>query len=187
MSRSSMRVLTGDLRGRRLKVPPGVRPTEGRVREALASMWRGRLDGASVLDLFSGSGAVGLEALSLGASRVCFVDSAPRVLSALKENTAGLKSSGKPVLEIVRGQLPEALNRRLWRPFDVIFADPPYAFEEYDALLAAALPHLADGGEMILEHSIRSSWEDAEPTGFALAEQRTYGETRLSFFTRATS
>ena len=177
VKRSGLRLFSGELRGRRLEVPRGVRPTEARVREALAAMWRGRLGDAIVLDLFAGSGAVGLEALSLGASRVVLVDQAPPVLRALRANTSGLGA-----VEIVCGRLPDALaTGRVIGPFDLVFADPPYAFEGYASLLKEAAKLLAVDGELVLEHSVRAVLGEV-PEGLAKSGRRTYGETCLSFF-----
>lgn len=173
----SLRLVAGTLRGRRLETPAGVRPTGARLREALASIWRDRLPGRRFLDLFAGSGAVGLEAWSLGAAQVTFVESAPRVLAVLRRNVAALA----PAAEIVRGRLPGALDALAAEPFDVVFADPPYAFDDYAALLCAAAAHTRPGGAIAVEHSARVELA-AEAALWRCRDRRRYGETCVSFF-----
>lgn len=171
MSRG-VRLSGGRWRGRRLRVASGVRPTEGRVREALLSIWQEQLPGARFLDLFTGSGAVGLEALGRGAAQATLVDRAPASLAAVKENCRLLAAEEA---KVVRLDLPRGLDR-LRGPFDLIFADPPYAFEEYGDLVRAACARLAPDGEMALEHEV-----DLDPD-LPLVESRRYGGTILSFF-----
>ena len=121
-----VRVTGGAFRGRGLAVPPGARPTEGRVREALFSIWSDRLEGARVLDLFAGSGVVGLEALGRGAISVLCVDDDPLAIKTLEANASRLGER----LEVRRLSLPAGIAR-LGGPFDLVFADPPYAFDSY--------------------------------------------------------
>lgn len=173
----SLRLVSGTLKGRRIETPVGVRPTGARVREALASIWRDRLPGLRFLDLFAGSGAVGLEAWSLGAAHVAFVENAPRVLAVLRRNVAALA----PAAEVVRGRLPEALARRPDDVFDLVFADPPYAFTGYAPLLAAAARRTRPGGEIAVEHSARLELA-AEVAGWRRRDRRRYGESCVSFY-----
>lgn len=176
-----MRITGGELRGRALEVGAGVRPTEGRVREALFSIWQAALPGARFLDLFAGSGVVGFEALSRGAAAVTFVEQSPRVARALERAAAQLGARGS--VRVWRASLPGASRRLVERPerFDLAFADPPYAFAEYGALLRAAGPLVALGGELALEHSARSA-VPGEAGELALVDRRTYGDTALSFY-----
>lgn len=180
MSRTKLRITSGELRGRRLEAPAGVRPTEGRVREALFSIWWERVVRAEILDLFAGSGAVGIEALSRGAARAVFVDQAPRVLQALKKNVEGLP---RGAATIVRGRLPEALGRRVEDPFDLVFADPPYAFDAYVELIRAVAPRLRDDGEVVVEHAARRELPP-EVGQLIRHDVRRYGECSLSFYAR---
>lgn len=172
-----LRLSGGDLRGRRLETAPGVRPTGGRVREALFSIWQPRLQGSRILDLFAGSGAIGLEALSRGARRADFVEASPKVLACLRRNLA-LADDLEAVLH--RGRLPEWLQRQRPEPFDLVFADPPYRFDDFSRLLAAIPPWVADGGAVVVEHSSRVDLP--EVGALVEVDQRTYGESRLSFF-----
>lgn len=172
-----VRITGGEFRGRGLAVPPGARPTEGRVREALFSIWADRLDGGRVLDLFAGSGVVGLEALGRGALSVLSIDQDVRAVKALEANAAQL---GARLIEIRRLSLPEGLGR-LAGPFDLVFADPPYAFQAYDELAAKVAPLLAEDGELVIEHSSRSDLP-IEAGPLVRTDVRRYGESSLSFY-----
>ena len=171
-----VRVTGGAFRGRGLVVPPGARPTEGRVREALFSMWSDRLENARVLDLFAGSGVVGLEAVGRGALSALAVDDNLRAIKTLEENAARVGEK----LEVRRLTLPAGLSR-LTGPFDLVFADPPYAFEAYADLLAGVAPLLAPDGEVVVEHSTRREMP-LEAGPLVRVDVRRYGESSLAFY-----
>lgn len=171
-----VRITGGSFRGRGLAVPPGARPTEGRVREALFSIWGDRLDRARVLDLFAGSGVVGLEALGRGALAVLLVDQSLLAVKTLEANAAQLGEA----VEIRKLLLPAGLVR-LRGPFDLVFADPPYAFAEYEALLAGIIPLLAPDAEVVVEHSSRTDLP-IEAGRLVRTGVRRYGEGSLSFY-----
>lgn len=177
-----VRVTGGLHRGRYLVVPDGARPTEGRVREALFSIWHEPLEGgARLLDLFAGSGVVGLEAAGRGALRVVCVERDRRAFSLLQGNRDRL---GEALVEIRRGELPGVLTELLTRgdgPFDLVFADPPYKFSAYVELLAGVEPLLAEDGEVAIEHSARTEMP-VEAGGLIRVDQRRYGECALSFY-----
>lgn len=179
-----VRISGGQLRGRRLTVPGPARPTESRVREALFSSWMEGVPGGRFLDLFAGSGAVALEAASRGAHTVVAVEGDPEAFDLLQENIATVGVRG--VVESFRGELPGFLQRLRGEgagPFDLVFADPPYAFEGYAGLLAAVEPLLARDGEIAIEHSCRSELP-AEVGGLVKTHTRRYGECGLSFYRR---
>jgi 16S rRNA (guanine(966)-N(2))-methyltransferase RsmD len=173
-----VRLSGGELRGRVVPVPPGVRPTEGRVREALFSILGPAVCGASFLDLFAGCGAVGLEAASRGAGRVLQVDGAATVVRDLQRTVGALWPRG---ITVVRLDLPRQLDGLEAGRFDWAFADPPYAFAAYDELLAALPRLLAPGGTAIVEHDVRRALPATVP-GLELATTRRYGESALSFY-----
>jgi len=181
MSGGGARITGGELRGRGLDVGPGVRPTEGRVREALFSIWQETIPDSRFLDLFAGSGAAAFEALSRGASSAVLVEQAPAVLRCLERNVRELGLGAR--VKLRRGVLPGALRGMAERPerFEHVFADPPYAFDGHARLLAMASLLLTEGGELVLEHSAR-----VEPLGGAgslvLVDRRRYGESALSFY-----
>jgi 16S rRNA (guanine966-N2)-methyltransferase len=178
------RVIAGLAGGRRLKVPPaGVRPTGDRAREGLFNSLGTLvdLDGAAVLDLYAGSGALGLEALSRGAGTVVFVESGPRVLPVLKANLAAV---GLPGGRVLAGSVPTVVRGAPPARFDVVLADPPYATpaEEVQEVLRA----LVDGGwlapdaVLVVERSSREeAWE--WPTPLVGLRERRYGEALLRY------
>jgi 16S rRNA (guanine966-N2)-methyltransferase len=181
--KSGVRITGGELKGRSLVVPPGARPTEGRVREALFSMWGDRLEGARVLDLFAGSGIVGLEALGRGALTAVAVEESYRAVKTLEANAERL---GERLLEIRRLSLPAGLARLVEEnagPFDLVYADPPYNFGPYPELLEAVAPLLAPDGEVAAEHTSRRELP-IEAGPLTRVDVRRYGESAISFYRR---
>jgi 16S rRNA (guanine966-N2)-methyltransferase len=177
----TLRVSGGAWRGLRLRAPAQARPTQERVREALFSRWGVRVEGAAFLDLWAGSGVVGVEALSRGASWCGFVDEAVGSLRAVEHNLRHVGAAPESAA-VLRRRLPEGAQRLPadWPDaFDLVFADPPYVFRRFGALLAAVAPRLVPGGELVLEHSARA--EPAAAAGFSVQEHRRYGDTVLSF------
>lgn len=162
-------------------MPTGVRPTGARVREALFSMWSERVIGASFLDLFAGSGSVGLEALSRGARRVLLVECRGKALASLTGNCASLQEDGWRVLP---ADLPHDLEKLPGSgSWDLVFADPPYAFSAYRALLDGVSALLGDAGHLAVEHSTRQELP-LEDVSMKAYDRREYGESALTFFCR---
>jgi 16S rRNA (guanine966-N2)-methyltransferase len=159
-----------------------VRPTEARVRGALLAIWSDRIPGARFLDLFAGSGAVGLEALSRGASDAVFVESGRDALRVLERN---LRLAPGGAARLVRGTLPDALaaSNSAGERFDLVFADPPYAWTVTEEFLAGVAGVLAPGGELALEHS-RRSHPPEHGGGLIRFALRRYGESALAFYAR---
>lgn len=186
------RIIAGSAGGRRLAVPPGrsVRPTSDRTREGLFAAVLavlGSLDGAAVLDLYAGSGAVGLEALSRGASDVLLVESDPAAAQIIRRN---ILTVGLPGASVLRDRADRALRRGPAgaRPRDLVFADPPYAAgdAEVEQVLCLLVNQgwLAPEALVIVERDARSAapqW----PPGYAQDRSRRYGETVL-WYGRAT-
>jgi 16S rRNA (guanine966-N2)-methyltransferase len=186
------RVIAGRAGGRRLAVPPGTgtRPTSDRAREGLFSTWEallGTLDGIRIADLYAGSGAVGLEALSRGAVHALLVEADGRAVRTIRDNVAALKLPGAEVRtgkaeQIVTGPAPAD-------PYDVIFLDPPYAVTDDD--LREILLTLRRGGWLAedclvtVERSTRGG-EFGWPEGFEALRARRYGEGTL-WYGRAAS
>jgi 16S rRNA (guanine966-N2)-methyltransferase len=178
------RLIAGVAGGRRLKVPPaGVRPTGDRAREALFNSVSTLLDleGAAVLDLYAGSGALGLEALSRGAGSVVFVESSPKVLPVLRANLAAV---GLPGGRVIAGSVPVVVTGPAPAAFDLVLADPPYATppEEVLGVLAALSGGgwLAPGAVLVVERSSREpAWE--WPTPLTGLRDRRYGEAQLRY------
>jgi 16S rRNA (guanine966-N2)-methyltransferase len=178
------RLISGVAGGRRLKVPPsGVRPTGDRAREGLFNSLGSLLDldGAAVLDLYAGSGALGLEALSRGAAQVVLVENGPRVLPVLRANVAAV---GLPGARVVAGSVPTVVAGRPPARFDLVLADPPYAVpaEDVRGVLAALVTGewLAPDAVVVVERSSREeSWE--WPTPLTGIRDRRYGEALLRY------
>jgi 16S rRNA (guanine966-N2)-methyltransferase len=170
-----IRVTGGELRGRRLYVPKrGVRPTTGRVREAIFSVL-GSVEGARVLDLFAGSGALGIEALSRGAAAAAIVDSRP---GAARRNVEELGLTERA--EVVRSDAIRFLRRAEGRSFDLVLCDPPYRLADR---LAADLVHLIPGA--LAEDgraAIESSPERPLDLELPLLTERTYGDTMIRVY-----
>jgi len=177
------RIIAGAARGRRLAVPGGTRtrPTSDRAREGLfatVTAVHGPLTGAGVLDLYAGSGAMGLEALSRGAARVVLVESDPAAARVIRANIAAV---GLPGARLVAGRVTTVLGRGplAGAPFDVVLADPPYAAgeEEITQMLTAlrAGGWLASGALVAVERASRSG-PVAWSAGYAPDRSRRYGE-----------
>ena len=170
----SVRIIAGQWRGTRLPVPdrPGLRPTSDRVRETLFNWLQPVLPGARVLDLFAGTGALGLEALSRGAAEVTFVDDGAKALALLKANIAKMKAEGET--RILR-QDATHLGPHPGAPFTLVFLDPPYGKAMGEAALASAIVGgwLAPGAMVVWEENTAPM----VPTGFPQVDRRTYGDT----------
>ncbi len=175
-----MRIIAGRLRRRALRAPKGLltRPTTDRVREALFNLIDSRLDlnGAVVLDLFAGTGSLGLEAVSRGAAAVSFVELQARVLKLTRQNAADLDVTD--LCWFLRADAVSYLERYNGPPFDLILADPPYDLEALPRLPDLAVPHLKPGGLFLLEHDARLSFDDHPH----LDTSRPYGRTIVSVF-----
>jgi 16S rRNA (guanine966-N2)-methyltransferase len=179
------RIIAGSLKGRRLATPPGdrTRPTSDRVREALFNSLApgGDLDGLRFADLYAGSGAVGLEALSRGADSALFVESHVLTAKLLRRNIADLAVTGA---EVICAPVEKALQNGPAEPFDIVFADPPYAVT--DAAIAEVLEALvangwlADDADVVVE---RGGKDVSVPWPDKIAEDRVrrYGSTALCY------
>ena len=180
------RIVAGTAGGRRIEVPrSGTRPTSERVREALFARLEhyGVLDGAGVLDLCAGSGALGLEAASRGAREVTLVDSSRGAAAVCRRNT---RSLGLPGVRVVTATAAAFLAGAAGAPVDLVLVDPPYDLgeERLTAMLAALArssdPWLAPRAVVVVERSARSP-EPAWPAGLERLADRRYGETALWF------
>ena len=178
----------GTARGRRLFGVPGkdVRPALARMRTSLFEVLRSRLEGARVVDLFAGTGSLGLEALSRGAERALFLDADPRCLDVLRKNVDRLGFAGRA--EVRRADAFAAVSTL--EPADVAFVDPPYNFylnraEEMRTLIGALLSQVAAGPEarVIVEHRPREGPGAVE--GGEIVDERTYGDTVVTPYRRA--
>lgn len=175
-----MRVITGIARGRKLVAPEGldVRPTADKVKEGIFSAVQFELEGARVLDLFAGSGQMGIEALSRGAERAVFIDSSLRSIRCVNEN---LRNTGFE-------RQSEVINRDSYdyikltsQTFDIIILDPPYRYNHIANILPFAAKKLRDGGIIICEYETEAD-EPAAPEGVRLRKTYRYGKINVSIF-----
>ena len=190
------RIVSGQAGGRRLAVPPsGTRPTSDRARAALFSSLESSLHGLAgvrLLDLYAGSGAVGLEAWSRGASRVVLVESAAAAVKVLRTNVTNLRSSYAPgtsgpagTIEVVAAKAERTAADSPASAFDVVFADPPYDLpaEQVAGVLATlaqrAVPR--PGAIIVVERATRDKW--SWPLGYAATHDRKYGDSTLHYAT----
>ena len=182
-----MRIITGKFKGRTLQTVPdrSVRPATDRVKGAIFNVLQNRLRiiDALVLDLFAGSGSLGFEALSRGAAHAVFVESQRKVLSTIETNAAVLGCLDS--CDIIDADALSFIQQSR-RPFDLIFADPPYAYQNTTGIPQAVFERglLRTGGFLIIEHAKEAMFGPSEL--YKVAVQKEFGNTRVSFFTSPT-
>ncbi|MFA5536225.1 MAG: 16S rRNA (guanine(966)-N(2))-methyltransferase RsmD [Bacillota bacterium] len=178
-----MRIIAGKAKGMILHAPKGyaTRPTGSRVKEALFNSIQGLELEARVLDLFAGSGALGLEALSRGAGYVVFVENSPTAIRSLTYNIE--KTGWQAQTRVVGMDVLSFLKSCQEKPFDLIFIDPPYSYEKWPEILnlLAGKKLLKDMGRLILEQSV-STGQNQLIEGFELIKAKQYGSTALLFY-----
>ena len=180
----SPKITGGSLGSRKLKSPKGtsVRPTPGRVKESLFSILMHRLDGAAVLDLYAGTGAIGFEAASRGASRVISVEANRETAQAIEEAAQELGINDR--VTVISAPVERALYR-VEGPFDIVYLDPPYAndvpLQVFRLLLERAL--LSTDALVIYEHAAKRILPDIP--GYRSTREEVYGDVALAFFARA--
>lgn len=179
-----MRVITGTARGRKLQEPKGrdIRPTTDVVKEAVFSIVQFDVPGRRVLDLFAGTGQLGIEALSRGARECVFVDTAPEALSLVRKNLAACGFQG----QVIRSDAQSYLARG--GKFDLVFVDPPYHAGVYEEILQKAFGFdiLNDGG-IILVESMRGTELPEAAAPYVRGRQYNYGKVSLTVYTRGTT
>ena len=175
-----MRIAGGTARGIPLTEPKGhrLRPTSGLVREAVFNILGDAVGDATVLDLYAGTGALGIEALSRGAAHATFIESEPSACQAiiLSLSRTGFGDRGT----VLRGNLPAALQS-LTETFDIILLDPPYDAVEAGELLMQLAPRLRPGGVVVYEHGSRYN-PPGRPQGLQLRDRRTYGDSAIAMY-----
>jgi 16S rRNA (guanine966-N2)-methyltransferase len=176
-----MRIIAGAHKGRTLNTPKwdGLRPTSDRLRETLFNILAPRIQGARLLDVYAGTGAVALEALSRGAAQAVCIESDRRAQALIAENRGRIGEDLRCM--IVRDDARRVLRSPVpGGPFDIVFLDPPYDLDPLSAVLAAAAGQRADGGVLILEHASRRP----SPLLAGAAPQRTVraGDSTLAFY-----
>ena len=171
--RNQLRVIGGDFRGRRLHFPDGqgLRPTADRVRETLFNWLQGKLHGRRVLDLFAGSGALGIEALSRGAAEVVFVERARTAAMQLRDNLQLLQATDRA--EVVQADALRWLGHNS-QPFELVFLDPPFAAN----LLGKACEQLQEGGHLASDAWLYLEQDSSHPWPQLPADWAIYRESR---------
>ncbi|MEX0957444.1 MAG: 16S rRNA (guanine(966)-N(2))-methyltransferase RsmD [Rhizobiaceae bacterium] len=180
-----MRIVGGELRGRTLVTPrsTAIRPTSDRIREAIfnivAHRRPGGLEGARVLDLFAGTGALGIEALSRGAAMCLFIEEAAEARGLIRDNVETFGLAGRA--KIFRRDATSLGEIGTIRPFDLVFADPPYRKGLGERALESALAGgwMTPGATIVLEEAADAP--STPPSGFSLADEREYGDTIIRF------
>ena len=175
-----MRIIAGERKGHTIFAPKGLstRPTSDRVRENVFNIVAPWVEGSRVLDLYAGSGAMGLEALSRGAKEVVFVEADLDAVRAIERNLDKLRLTGATVLRAA-ASTGLAQESAAGRKYDLVLVDPPYAMTDYDTL-ALYLPRvLADDGLIVFESDARS---EPQLAGLAVRTTRKYGSTRITVF-----
>ena len=179
-----MRIIGGQARGRQIHLPAGcrIRPTADRVKESLFDILH-PVDGAYFLDMYAGSGNVGLEALSRGARGSVFVEKDLRLVDAVRKNLRLLGFEGQG--EVIAAGAQQGLRRlgKRGERFDILFADPPYDEDILPEILRCleGAEVLAENGIIVLQHSVREDPKESLPQTLVMADQRRYGDTLLSF------
>jgi 16S rRNA (guanine966-N2)-methyltransferase len=179
----SMQIIAGTAKGRKLSVPgSGTRPMTGRVKESVFSILASRLDGARVLDLYAGSGALGLEALSRGAASAVFVEHGGEASTTIERNIENVGLGGT----LLRRSLPGAIAS-IDGPFDVVFVDPPYADSDDSVTdtLVCMDEVLAPNGIIVMHRQARSGPEI--PESLTCTDERRYGDAVVMMLERLQS
>ncbi|MHB8907304.1 MAG: 16S rRNA (guanine(966)-N(2))-methyltransferase RsmD [Syntrophales bacterium] len=184
-----MRIIGGEARGRQIHLPRGcrIRPTADRVKESLFNILH-PLEGASFLDMFAGCGNCGLEALSRGAGRAVFLEKEPRLTEAIRENLRLLGFADRAKVIAADAELGVRRLAKRAERFDILFADPPYDegfIPEIIRWLEGA-DLVAENGLIVLQHSVWEALEGSFMHVTAVADQRRYGDTMLSFLKKHT-
>lgn len=179
-----MRIIAGEKKSRRIEAPEGTdtRPTADRIKEALFSILQRRLYDASVLDLYAGSGALSLEALSRGAASAQLVDKNFKACKVIRQNIQSLGYEEKAQLMNTEDAKAVEMMEEQGRTFDLIFLDPPYRMNMTDMMGRLEKKLLAEDGMIVCEHD-RNTPPDTPPN-LILQDRREYGNTGISFFVR---
>lgn len=180
-----MRIIGGKARSRQIQTPAGqdTRPTLDRVRENVFNILQNRIRGARTLDLFAGSGAMSLEAVSRGAEHAVLVDRDRAANAVQKANVATLRFEDSVRILHMDWKQAVAMLQREGAQFDLVFLDPPYAMRDMTEVMTALTPLLAPDALILLEHEARVMPSTAD--GYLIADHRKYGYVGVSFFRRA--
>lgn len=183
-----MRVIAGIARSLPLKAPEGMdtRPTTDRIKETLFNVMQTQVPGSIFLDLFSGSGAIGIEAISRGAKKAYFIDQAPRAVSCIEQNLAFTKFTDRGI--VIRQDVQAALYGIREKQADIIFMDPPYneGYEKQVLSMLRSLPYVTEDTLIVVEAALNTSFDYLEAMGYELVKEKRY-KTNQHLFLRLVS
>ncbi len=181
-----MRVIAGTARSLPLKTPEGLdtRPTTDRIKETLFNMLQGDIPGAVFVDLFSGSGAIGIEALSRGAAKAYFVDNSPKALSCIQQNLTFTKMQDRAI--VLKQDACSALSGIFEKEADIIFMDPPYdsGYERDVLALLQGMRYVTADTLIVVEAAMETDFSYLEDIGFYIAKDKRYKTNRHVFVRR---
>lgn len=182
MAGKGVKITGGEARGVPLAEPKGarLRPTSGLTREAIFNILGAKVQDARVLDLFAGTGALGIEALSRGAAHATFIDAEPACIDAIVQSLARTGFTARAT--VFRGRLP-AMLARIEGPFDLIFTDPAYHDPVAEDTLRDLAPMLDSDGLVVHEHGSRYNPPE-RPAGLRMVERRVYGDSAVAIYRR---
>jgi len=177
-----MHIIGGQFKGRVIEMPKGIKPTSNKAREALFEILKAKIEGSSFLDLYCGSGAIGIEALSRGAKSVTFSDNNPNCIKILKKNLAQLDILNQSIVNIYHKDALKALEAH-GEPFDVIFLDPPYYKDiAKNTLMAISNYDILARNTLIVIEIYKKDILPEEIGNLKKFRTSTYGDTKLEFF-----
>lgn len=178
-----MRVIAGTARSLPLKTPDGLetRPTTDRIKETLFNMLQADIPGSVFVDLFSGSGAIGIEALSRGAIKAYFVENAPKALSCIQQNLAFTKMEDRAI--VLKQEVCSALSNIYEKSVDIIFMDPPYGCGHEKAVLGVlrGMRYVTDDTLIIAEAAMNTDFSWVEELGFRVTKEKRYKTNKHVF------
>lgn len=181
-----MRVIAGTARSLPLKTPEGLdtRPTTDRIKETLFNMLQADIPGAVFVDLFSGSGGIGIEALSRGARKAYFVDNSPKALSCIQQNLTFTKMEDRAI--VLKQDAVSALNSIYEKEADIIFMDPPYncGYEKNILAMLGEMHYVTDDTLIIVEASLDTDFSYLKEMGFYMSKDKRYKTNRHAFIRR---
>ncbi len=184
-----MRVIAGTARSLPLKAPEGMdtRPTTDRIKETLFNILQPYLQGSVFIDLFSGSGGIGIEAISRGAKKAYFVEQAPRAISCIEQNLAFTKFTDRGI--VIKQDVQAALAGIREEQADIIFMDPPYGQEHEKRVLSLLrnLPYVTEDTVVVVEADLRTGFDYLEDFGYELIKEKRYKTNRHLFLRKVQS
>lgn len=181
-----MRVIAGTARSLPLKTPEGMdtRPTTDRIKETLFNILQPYVPGCVFVDLFSGSGGIGIEALSRGAAKAYFVENAPKAISCIEQNLAFTKFTDRGI--VIKQDALVGLHAVCEKQADIIFMDPPYedGYEKRVLAVLKDMPYVTEDTMIIIEAALNTSFDDTEELGFELTREKRYKTNKHVFLRR---